>query len=218
MIRFKNAFFEYDDNNIILNDVSFDIDANQITVLLGKNGAGKTTILNIIDGMLQLGQGDIYISDEVLYITDNPSLYNFLTGREYIDLISSLGSINVLNRIDFLVESLNLKTGLDKLIEHYSLGMKHKLALLTALILNHKHLIIDEPLASLDPSGQDFMIEYFKQIKHDRILFVTTHMLDVAFRLADKILIIDDKKVVTLNNDFQTFEEFRDKIKNFFIT
>jgi ABC-2 type transport system ATP-binding protein len=111
-----------------------------------------------------------------------------LTGEEYIELIKSIGNRKVIEDIEKLVSDLELTKDMNKIISSYSLGMKHKIALLTSLLLNYKLYLIDEPLASLDPDSQKFMINFFKKMRNEgKTLIISTHMLHVAYTLADEI-------------------------------
>lgn len=215
MVKIKNVDFRYSNEDIILENASLNIDGKSITVILGKNGVGKTTLLSLIDGFLTIDNGDITKDSESVYIYDNPYLYEYLTGEEYIELIKSIGKREMLDNIDQLVDDLELTNNMNKIISSYSLGMKHKLALLTALILNYDLYLIDEPLAALDPDSQKFMIEFFKKMKEsNKSLIISTHMLNVAYTLADEIVIFKDKKLHKFKNDYKTYEDFEDFVVN----
>ena len=215
MVSLKKVYFKYSDNDVILRDVNLDIKKNEITVILGKNGVGKTTLLSIIDGFIQHDQGAVTKETENVFIYDNPYLYEYLTGREYLELINEISKHKISKDIYKLLESLELQDALDKIISSYSLGMKHKLALLTALVLDFKLYLIDEPLAALDPDSQEFMIEYFKNMKEDNnTLIISTHMLNVAYELADDIVIFKDSKLEVYRNNYKSLEEFSDFVIN----
>ncbi len=215
MVKIKNICFRYSDEDIILDKASVDISENKITVILGKNGVGKTTLLSLIDGFLTLDHGELLKKDESIFIYDNPYLYEYLTGEEYIELIKSIGKREMKKDIDNFISDLDLSGAMNKIISSYSLGMKHKLALLTALILNYDLYLIDEPLASLDPDSQKFMIDFFKQMRNNKkTLIISTHMLNVAYTLADEIIIFKDMKLEKFKNNYKTYEEFEDFVIN----
>ena len=215
MVKLKNVGFRYSDEDIILEDASIEIDNNKITVILGKNGVGKTTLLSLIDGFLTHDTGELVKNFESIFIYDNPYLYEHLTGEEYIELIKSIGNREMRKDIDGFIVDLDLSLAMNKLISSYSLGMKHKLALLTALILNYDLYLIDEPLAALDPDSQKFMIDFFKDMKSkNKSLIVSTHMLNVAYTLADEIIIFKDMKLQKFKNNYKTYDEFEDFVIN----
>jgi ABC-2 type transport system ATP-binding protein len=210
MVRLKNVSFRYSNDDIILDKANMSFNANKITVVLGKNGIGKTTLLSLIDGFLTKDEGEIIKEEDAIYIYDNPYLYEYLSGDEYIELIKRIGNRKMIDNIEKLISDLELSTSMNKLISAYSLGMKHKLALLTALSLNYKLYLIDEPLASLDPESQSFMIDFFKKMREEeKSLIISTHMLNVAYELADEIVIFNNRKLEKYDNDFSTYDEFK---------
>ncbi|MGS0972842.1 MAG: ATP-binding cassette domain-containing protein [Candidatus Izemoplasmataceae bacterium] len=215
MVDLKNVKFSYSDEDLILKDSSISLDSNKITVILGKNGIGKTTLLSLIDGFLTCDSGLVTKEKDSVFIYDNPYLYEYLTGEEYIELIKSINKKEMLPSIDKFIQELELTKDMSKLISSYSLGMKHKLALLTALILNYDLYLIDEPLAALDPDMQNFMISFFKKMRNNqKTLIISTHMLNVAYVLADEIVIFKDLKLKKFKNDFKSYEEFENFVIN----
>jgi ABC-2 type transport system ATP-binding protein len=210
MVKIKNVSFKYSNDDIILEKANMTFSRSKITVVLGKNGIGKTTLLSLIDGFLTHDEGEILKEDDAIYIYDNPYLYEYLTGDEYIELIKRIGNREMINNLEELISDLELSTSMNKLISAYSLGMKHKLALLTALSLNYQLYLIDEPLASLDPDSQAFMIDFFKNLRENgKSLIISTHMLNVAYELADEIVIFNNRKLDKFENSFQTYDEFK---------
>ncbi len=215
MLKVSNLKFAYTKNNFILDDVNLDLKKGKIYVLLGKNGAGKTTLLKCINGMYDLSGGLIQKIEEPILIEDNPKLYFFLTGNEYLELITTLNDGKNKDVVDTLVQQLGMGEHLEKNIIDYSLGMKHKMALISAIMLNYYLFLIDEPLTALDPETSRFMIEYFKQMKSlGKTLFISTHMMHVAYQLADEISILANGKIKQINNDFSSFEEFENYVIN----
>lgn len=215
MIHFKDVYFGYRRGKDILQGVSFDLNENHITVLLGNNGSGKTTLLKCADGMFDVNSGSINKDNESIFITDNPYLYDYLTGREYLDVISLLSDKDLSEITNQLVNDLKLADELDKLILNYSLGMKHKLALITSIVLGYKLYLIDEPLTALDPESQRFIINYFKNLRDQGNTFlISTHMMHVAYELANEILILHNGKITKITNDFKDYYEFENYVLN----
>lgn len=216
MIKLNKVCFEYNEDNKILNNVDFEIEKEKITVVLGKNGVGKTTLLSLIDGYLTHDSGKIIKQKESAYIYDTPYLYEYLTGEEYLSLMKEISQDRTKLNIEELIKDLEMEEAIGKTISSYSLGMKHKLALLSSILLNYKLYLIDEPLASLDPESQKFMIEFFKKMKIEgKTLVISTHMLFVAYTLADDFVIFKNKELHKFENSFSSYEDFEDfVIKN----
>lgn len=211
MIEFRNVSFGYTSVNILSN-INFKLNENKITVLLGKNGTGKTTLLNLCYKLLEPIEGEV-ISEDSVYISDNPVLYEHLTGYEYIDLIKALKKDVNEEKLALLINELEIQEHLYKLIHEYSLGTKHKLAILTSLILDFKTYLIDEPLTALDPNMQKVFINYFKKMKKNgNTLLISTHMLHIAYELADDILILHNKTLTKVSNNFDSYEKFEDYV------
>ncbi len=215
MIKLENVSFAYSEEDIILNQANLHIEEGVITVVLGKNGVGKTTLLSLIDHYLNIDSGTITKKEESAYIYDSPYLYEYLTGKEYISLMKEIASSKPHVDITTIIKDLELDGDMDKQISAYSLGMKHKLAILSSILLNYDLYLIDEPLASLDPDSQQFMINFFKKMKQDKkTLLISTHMLHVAYTLADEIVIFKNKQLSKFKNSFETYEAFEDFVLN----
>lgn len=213
MLEVSNLKFSYTKNEYILKDVNLKLDEGKIYILLGKNGAGKTTLLKCLFGMFEINSGKIKSKTSPILIEDAPKLYYFLTGKEYLELILALGENVDQTKVYQLVDDLNLTNELDKSIIDYSLGMKHKLALISAIILDYQLFLLDEPLTALDPETSRFMINYFKSmVKSGKTLMISTHMMHVAYELADEVLILLDGKIHHLVNDFPSFQDFENYV------
>jgi ABC-2 type transport system ATP-binding protein len=214
MIRCKNVAFAYKKKgSTILKSINFEMKPHKITILLGNNGSGKTTLLNCIDGALEVSQGEILKACDCILISDQPYLYEYLTGREYLDVIATLKGIDSQEAIKGLIDDLEMEKDLDKLILDYSLGMKHKLSIIASLVLGYQLYLIDEPLAALDPDRQRFMINYFKKLRTEGFTFlISTHMMYVAYELADDILILQDGVIHQVDNHFETYEAFENYV------
>jgi len=213
MFRVNNLKFSYKKGENILDGIDFTLYEDKIYILLGKNGAGKTTLLKCLCGMFEINSGKIKGNTLPIFIEDNPKLYYFLTGKEYLELIMTLATGLDKDKVYKLVDNLDLTNELDKSIIDYSLGMKHKLALISAIILDYDLFLIDEPLTALDPETSRFMIDYFKHLsKTGKTLLISTHMMHVAYQLADEVFILVNGKTKHLINDFPTFTDFENYI------
>ncbi len=193
--------------------VSLEINDGEIFGFIGHNGAGKTTTIKCVVGILPFEKGEIYIDGMNIkehpleckkitaYIPDNPDLYELLTGIQYLNFISDLYQIDVDERkisIDKYAKMFELQNNLGDLIQSYSHGMKQKLALISALIRKPKLLILDEPFVGLDPKASHEVKEVMKEMCNEGTsIFFSTHVLEVAEKLCDKVAIIKDGHIVS---------------------
>lgn len=193
--------------------ISFSIAPGEIFGFLGVNGAGKTTTLRMLAGVLKPTSGQIEIAGHNLasnpieakrvtgYIPDRPYLYAKLTGREFLIFVSELYEIksSIANeRIDSLLSAYGLNQWQDELIESYSHGMKQRLATCSALVHSPKLLIVDEPMVGLDPHGARLLKDSFRSYaKEGMSILLSTHSLNVAEELCDRLVIINRGKIIT---------------------
>ena len=204
----QDLSFSYNKNCVILSKCNLTVKEKNIYVLLGKNGSGKTTLLKCLNGIYQIDNGAIVSNIESVLINDSPKLYDYLTGMEYLHLVLNLNKKKNESLAEQLIAELELKEHLDQLINEYSLGTRHKLALITSLVLDYKLVLIDEPLTALDPQSSRIMIDYFKKIKKDITLIISTHMMHIAYDLADEILLLHNEKISQFPNNFSNFNGF----------
>ena len=190
-----------------LRGLSFRIVAGEVVGLLGPNGAGKTTTLKILLGLLRPTEGQARILDldcttqsrevkeRIGYCPDEPAFYDFLTGRETLDFCARVRGIDretAWARLDPLVERFDFRSQLDALTHGYSHGMKKKLALLCALIHGPRVLLLDEPTNGLDPHiAHEVRVYLGERAAEGAAVLVSTHLLDMADRLCDRILILN---------------------------
>ena len=211
MLDIKNLTKKYG-TKIAVDDLSLHILPGEIYGFIGHNGAGKTTTLKAVAGILKFDAGEITIGGKsitkepleckkmIAYIPDNPDLYYFMTGIKYLNFISDIFGVGTDERkekIDRYAEIFELKDSLANPISAYSHGMKQKLAIISALIHDPKLIIMDEPFVGLDPKASHLL----KQIMHDMCsdgasIFFSTHVLDVAEKLCDRIAIIKGGKLI----------------------
>ena len=215
MLEVKNITKSYDDRKI-LNDISFNVGSGEIVTILGKNGAGKTTILNLILKMIKCDSGEIIFDGKNIYSLKNKeyfknisavlessmNVYNYLTGMENIEYFSGLSNINLSKKenIDLVykyAKLFKLENDLDKKIDSYSRGMKQKLAIIIALVVKPKLLILDEPTLGLDIQSKWTMIDFLKKVvKENNIaLILTTHQIDVVEKLNSRVILLRDGKI-----------------------
>ena len=213
MIEIKNLTKIYNGTQKAVNNISLKINDGEIFGFIGHNGAGKTTTIKSIVGILDFEEGDILINSksiktkpieckrEMAYIQDNPDLYDNLTGIEFINFVSDIYEVekNQRNeRINKFSEIFAMQNSLGDPISSYSHGMKQKIAIIAALVHNPKVLILDEPFVGLDPKAvfdlKQIMQEMCKQ--NNTTIFFSTHILDVAEKLCDRVAIIKQGKIV----------------------
>ncbi len=212
MLEIKNLNKTYPGGKKALTDVNISINDGEIFGFIGHNGAGKTTTIKSIVGILTYDSGTIEINgmnikEESMeckqitaYIPDNPDLYEMLTGMQYLNFISDVYKIDKKTRSDIIKkysDMFELTNNLGDVISSYSHGMKQKLALISALIRNPKLLVLDEPFVGLDPKAAYLVKETMKELcKKGTSIFFSTHVLEVAEKLCDRIAIIKDGKII----------------------
>lgn len=212
MLEIKNFSKSYGNGKKAAEDVNITVNAGDIFGFIGHNGAGKSTTIRAVVGVLEFEEGDIFIDghsvkDEPMeckkvtaYIPDNPDLYENLTGMQYLYFIADIfgiGEKERKERIDLYSRELEITDALGDLISSYSHGMKQKVAIISALIHEPKLLVLDEPFVGLDPKAAFAL----KKIMHDlcekgSAVFFSTHVLDVAQKLCNRIGIIKQGKMV----------------------
>lgn len=212
MLEIKNLTKIYTKGKKAVDDVSLSIKPGEIFAFIGHNGAGKTTTIKCVAGILNFEKGEIYIDgmsvkDKPLeckqimaYIPDNPDLYDSLTAIQYLNFICDIYQINKNNREQLIkkyADMFEITSNLGDMISSYSHGMKQKLALISALVRKPKLLILDEPFVGLDPKASYQVKEIMKEMcKEGSSIFFSTHILEVAEKLCDKVAIIKSGKIV----------------------
>ena len=211
MISIRNVSKSYDGKVKVLDNVSFDIKDGEIFAFIGHNGAGKTTMIKSIIGILDFDSGDIIINNysiksdpikckkEMAYVPDNPDLYENMRAIDFINFVCDMYDVS--NRDDIIKYAKMFEID-DKLyndISSFSHGMKQKVALIAALAHNPNVIIMDEPFVGLDPKAVYDVKEIMKKMAHEgKIIFFSTHILDVAEKLCDRVDIIKDGKIVKI--------------------
>lgn len=211
MLKIKNLTKQYGEKKAI-DDLSLHIKSGEIYGFIGHNGAGKTTTIKSCCGILKYDSGEIHINGISLkdnpldckkiiaYIPDNPDLYEYMTGIQYLNFISDIFNVSKddrQQRIYKYTDMFELTANLSQYISEYSHGMKQKLAIISALIHEPKLIIMDEPFVGLDPKAAHTVKEIMREIcDNGGAIFFSTHVLEVAEKLCDKIAIIKDGKLI----------------------
>jgi ABC-2 type transport system ATP-binding protein len=212
MLRIKNYSLEYVKNKRVIDNLTLSVKEGDIYAFVGRNGAGKTTTLKSIVGINHITEGDIVLNDVsilkdpvkyksmIAYVPDNPILYEHLTGIQYLNFIADIFDMTYRKREEMIKEyakKFELYDDLGNLISSYSHGMKQKLMLIAAFMHDPKLYILDEPFVGLDPKAAFTLKELVREkAKEGKMIFFSTHVLDVAEKLCNRIAIIRDGKLI----------------------
>ena len=215
MIEIKNVSKKYGSKKA-LDNVSFNIENGNIFAFIGHNGAGKTTMIKAMMGIIGFDEGDILINEKSIkenpiecknimaYIPDNPDLYENMKAIDFINFVCDMYETPLDVResnIQKYSKMLELENNLQDEISSFSHGMKQKVALIAALSHNPEILIMDEPFVGLDPKAVFDMKKIMKDmIKENKTIFYSTHILDVAEKLCDKVAIIKNGKLIKVGS------------------
>ena len=211
MLKIEHLTKRYGEKAAV-DDLSLHIQPGEIYGFIGHNGAGKTTTLKAATGIMQFDAGEIYIDGHSIkseplackrvlaYIPDNPDLYEFMTGIQYLNFIADIfgvGSDTRADRIREYSQLFDLERSLANPISSYSHGMKQKLAVISALIHEPKLILMDEPFVGLDPVASHNLKQIMRKIcDNGGAIFFSTHVLEVAEKLCDKVAIIKAGKLI----------------------
>ena len=211
MIDIRNLTKTYGEKKAVDN-LSLHIGAGEMYAFIGHNGAGKTTTIKSICGLLDFDAGEIFVDGvsikdnpieckrKIAYLPDNPDLYDFMSGIKYLNFIANIFGVSREDRFERIKkygDMFEITKDLGEPISSYSHGMKQKLAIISALIHDPKVLIMDEPFVGLDPKATFLLKEEMKSIcDRGGAIFFSTHVLDVAEKICDKIAIIKGGKLV----------------------
>lgn len=198
----------------ILDGVTTEFNRGTVNVVLGNNGTGKTTLFKCISGMIDYYSGNIDVNGDIAYISDQIDLYDYLTVAEYMNYLVNLSDGNK-GYLDELVYNLQLEEIMDQRIQECSLGERYKIILMTYLFLDFQIIIIDEPLTQLDIHCQAFMFHLLKYVAREgKTIILSTHMMKVAYDVANYIYLIHNGKIIKQKNTFLSFEEFQSFVKH----
>ena len=211
MLRIENLTKSYNDKKAV-DGLTLHIQAGELYGFIGHNGAGKTTTLKACCGILGFEEGEIFVDGEsvkknplackkkIAYIPDNPELYGFMKGIQYLHFVGDIYEVPTdvrQARIRKYADAFELTEALAQPISTYSHGMKQKLAVISALLHEPKLVIMDEPFVGLDPKAAHTLKEMMREIcDRGGAIFFSTHVLEVAEKLCDKIAIIKGGKLI----------------------
>lgn len=226
MIEIKNVSKSYKKGKKVIDNISFKINNGEIFGFIGPNGAGKTTTIKMITGILELDEGDILIDGNSIkkapveakkkigFVPDNPDIFLNLKGIEYLNFIADIYEVPIEKRkenIEELSKLFEMEYDLNNKIKSYSHGMRQKIIIMGVLLHEPQNLILDEPLTGLDPKSsfdlKNIMRDY---VKRNKTVFFSTHILEVAERLCDRLAVINKGKILFIG----TYEEMKKKFGN----
>ncbi|HJC23990.1 MAG TPA: ABC transporter ATP-binding protein [Candidatus Eisenbergiella merdavium] len=212
MLEIKNFTKTYSQNKKAVDNLSLSVMPGEIHGFIGHNGAGKTTTIRAIVGVMDFNDGEILIAGHSIkkepvkcksltaYIPDNPDIYDYITGIQYLSYMADMFSVKKKQRevlIQKYAEVFGITDSLGNLISSYSHGMKQKLALIGAFLHSPKLLVLDEPFVGLDPEAVFHLKEFMRELcNQGSAIFFSTHVLEVAEKLCDKVSIIKQGKMV----------------------
>ncbi|MDI9241833.1 ABC transporter ATP-binding protein [Fusibacillus kribbianus] len=211
MLKIEHLTKTYGEKKAV-DDLSLQIRRGEIYGFIGHNGAGKTTTLKAVTGILQFDEGEILIDGksvrtspleckrEIAYIPDNPDLYDYMTGIKYLNFIADIFAVSAADRQDRIrkyADLFELTADLAQPIAAYSHGMKQKLAIIAAWLHQPKLIIMDEPFVGLDPKASHLLKGMMREVCDEGgAIFFSTHVLEVAEKLCDKVAIIKGGKLI----------------------
>lgn len=211
MLKIEHLTKEYGEKKAV-DDLSLEIESGEIFGFIGHNGAGKTTTLKSVVGILKFDAGEIYIDGEsvqaaplackkkIAYIPDNPDLYEFMSGIKYLNFIADVYGVGANQRQEKIrkyADLFEITADLAQPIAAYSHGMKQKLAIISAWLHDPKLIIMDEPFVGLDPKAAHILKGMMRELCDEGgAIFFSTHVLEVAEKLCDKVAIIKGGKLI----------------------
>lgn len=211
-LKIENLSKRFGENEVF-KDTSIEFKNGHIYGIIGRNGSGKSTLFKLIARELKKDRGDIYLDEKEIensdtsIIYDKPILPNFMTGYEYLYFINDIHGEKERSFEKYFKDFELKREELDDLIKNYSLGMKAKIQIIASLIIKPKVLLLDEPLTSLDMVVGKRIREILLGLSKDHIILLSTHVMDIAKNLCDKITVINHKKLEHKNINSESFEE-----------
>lgn len=226
MIKIKNISKSYRKDKKVIDNLNLEIKDGEIFGFLGPNGAGKTTTIKMITGILGIDEGDIIVDGNSIIdkplevkkriglVPDSPDMFLKLKGIEYLNFISDIYDVSEekrIKKIEELSKKFEMEKALNNKIQSYSHGMRQKIIIMGVLLHEPQNLILDEPMAGLDPRSSFDLKQIMKDYaKVNKTVFFSTHILEVAERLCDRVGIINKGKLIFIG----TYEELKKEFKN----
>lgn len=223
LIKIKNVSKSYKKGKKVIDNLDLEIEDGEIFGFLGLNGAGKTTTIKMITGILEIDEGDIFIDGKSIkndpveakkcigLIPDNPDMFLKFKGIEYLNFIADVYNVSTEDRkkeIKKLSEEFKMEDELENKIESYSHGMRQKILIIGALLHKPQNWILDEPITGLDPKASHDLKTLMKEYAaSNKTVFFSTHILEIAEKICDRIGIINNGKLVFVG----TIDEMRKK-------
>ena len=234
MIEFQNVYKSYNKGKPVLDDISFDIREHEFCALIGNNGCGKTTTINIICNLIDYNSGGVFVYDRKVtpnYISYKNKLGVVLSEHhfvpefkltEYWKFVAKFQAVskkNIKQRIEDLISLLDLNDELDKPIKNLSSGNQTKVIFGAAILHNPEILILDEPFTNLDIDTSEKLLSVLKSVAKKKTIFITSHNLDMVADLCDRFLIMDKGKIAIelRKSDFETAELLKMHVKELLI-
>lgn len=225
MIEIKNVSQSYIDGKKVIDNMNLNIENGIVFGFIGPNGAGKTTTIEMITGILNIDEGDIFIDGKSIkndpleakkrfgFVPDVPDAFEKLTGIEYLNFIGDIYNVPSEERrkvVEKLSNEFEIVENLNNRIQSYSYGMKQKLLIIGVLLHNPQNWILDEPMTGLDPKASYILKKLMKEhSQKGNTVFFSTHVLEVAEKICDKIAVIDKGKIIFTG----TCDELKEKVK-----
>ena len=223
MIELKNVSKSYDSNKKAVDNLNLIVNNGEIFGFIGQNGAGKTTTIKMITGVLGLTDGEILIDNNSIinndikakmslgYVSDNPNVFLRLKGIEFLNFLADIYKVPDdirKERIEILSKKFDIYDNLNQKIEEYSHGMKQKIVIIGSLIHDPNNWILDEPMTGLDPKASYIVKELMKEhVQKRKTVFFSTHVLEVAEKICDRIGIINNGKLMFVGS----YDELKNK-------
>jgi len=227
MIKIENISKSYKKGSKVIENINLEIKDGEIFGFIGQNGAGKTTTIKMMTGILEIDEGDIFIDGKSIsknpmeakknigLVPDSPDMFLKFTGIEYLNFIADcydVGKEERIQRIEKLAKDFQIYNELENKIESYSHGMRQKIVIIGVLLHNPKNWILDEPITGLDPKSSFDLKKLMKEhASSGNTVFFSTHILEIAEKLCDRIAIISQGKIVYVGTLDELKEKYGDK-------